>query len=74
MCIKYQSYCLNTDIHAKRDFYVHLYQSSHNILYWVGKAAVLGQFSVVAVVSNEEPQMSPYIFITAVAISSILGV
>ncbi|UYV65191.1 hypothetical protein LAZ67_3003522 [Cordylochernes scorpioides] len=40
-------------------------------LSWVCKAAVLGQFSV-AVVSNEEPQMSPYISITTMI--SILDV
>ncbi|UYV69790.1 hypothetical protein LAZ67_7000738, partial [Cordylochernes scorpioides] len=42
-------------------------------LSWVCKAAVLGpcQFSVVVVVSNEEPHMSSYISITAM--SSILG-
>ncbi|UYV71453.1 hypothetical protein LAZ67_8003298 [Cordylochernes scorpioides] len=49
-------------------------QQQQYLLSWVCKAAALGlcQFSVV-VVSNEEPQMSPCISITAVAMSTILA-
>ncbi|UYV64774.1 hypothetical protein LAZ67_3001941 [Cordylochernes scorpioides] len=42
-------------------------------LSWVCKAAVLGQFSVV-IVSNEEPQMSPYISIQQCSLSWVCKV
>ncbi|UYV60976.1 hypothetical protein LAZ67_1002973 [Cordylochernes scorpioides] len=53
---------------------LHTSLSQQCSLSWMCKAAALGlcQFSVVVVVSNEEPQMFPYISITAMF--SILGV
>ncbi|UYV74261.1 hypothetical protein LAZ67_11002702 [Cordylochernes scorpioides] len=50
------------------DVSIHLYHSSCNVLYHGYVYCI-----VVVVVSNEEPQMSPYISITAVAMSSILA-
>ncbi|UYV65076.1 hypothetical protein LAZ67_3003051 [Cordylochernes scorpioides] len=56
---------------------LHTSLSQQCSLSWVCKAAVLGpcQFSVVVVVSNEEPQMSPYIYITAMftILAAVLG-
>ncbi|UYV60727.1 GVQW3 [Cordylochernes scorpioides] len=57
-----------------RCLHTSLSQQSRCRVSWVCKAVVLGpcQFSVVVVMSNEEPQMSPYISITAAAMFSIL--
>ncbi|UYV72483.1 hypothetical protein LAZ67_9003328 [Cordylochernes scorpioides] len=57
-----------------RCLHTSLSQQSQCPISWVCKVLGPCQFSVVVVVSNEEPHMSPYISITAVTMSYILDV